>query len=81
MRVDVTVYSQPGCGVCRVVKLYLQEQGVRFREYDVSRDTDALQEMVDLTGGARTVPVVAVDGQPVLGFDRRRLDELLGAQA
>jgi glutaredoxin 3 len=79
--VKVTVYSSPTCGVCTAVKHYLKYRNVAYREYDVSRDTDALQEMVDLTGGAHTVPVVAVDGQPVVGFNRERLDTLLGIES
>lgn len=74
----VTVYSSPACGVCTAVKHYLKYRDVNFAERDVSRDTDALQEMVNLTGGARTVPVVAVDGEAVVGFNRERLDELIG---
>ncbi len=74
----VTVYARPGCGVCTVVKGYLASNGVRFREFDVSRDPEALQEMVNLTGGARTLPVVAVRDEAVIGFAKERLDELLG---
>lgn len=77
----VEVYSRPGCGVCTAVKGYLRSQGVSFREHDISRSPDALQEMVNLTGGARTVPVVAVGEEAVVGFNKDRLDELLGAQA
>jgi len=76
MRVDL--YSRPGCGVCNALKGYLQMQGVRFREHDVSRDPEALQELVNLTGGARTLPVVSVGDKAVLGFDKERLDQLLG---
>jgi glutaredoxin 3 len=79
--VHVEVYSRPGCGVCTAVKGYLKSRGVRFREHDISRDPDALQEMVNLTGGARTVPVIAVGDEAVIGFQKERLDELLGAQA
>lgn len=75
---NVTVYSRPGCGVCTAVKGYLARQGVRFREFDVSRDQDAMQEMVNLTGGARSLPVVAVGDTAVVGFAKERLDQLLG---
>ncbi|MFZ5825447.1 MAG: glutaredoxin family protein [Bacillota bacterium] len=78
---NVDLYSKPDCGVCTAVKGYLRSQGVRFREHDISRNPDALQEMVNLTGGATTVPVVAVGDQAVVGFNKDRLDELLGAQA
>lgn len=49
---------------------------VAFSEYDVSRDRAAAMEMVNLTG-QMGVPVVVVDGQPVIGFNRPLLQELL----
>lgn len=74
---NVRVFSRPGCGVCTAVKGYLGRQGVRFREFDVSRDPEAMQEMVNLTGGALTLPVVAVGDSAVAGFRKERLDQLL----
>jgi S1-C subfamily serine protease len=49
---------------------------VKYVEYDVSRDRAAAQEMVNLTG-QMGVPVIVVNGQPVIGFNRIRLQELL----
>jgi len=54
--------------------------GVAFKEYDVSLDRAAAQEMVNLTG-QMGVPVIVVDGEVVIGFDRARLQELLTAGA
>lgn len=76
----INVYSSPGCGVCTAVKHYLKRRGVEYREYDISRDPDALQEMVNLTGGARTVPVVSNGYQTVIGFDSESLERMVGAQ-
>ena len=73
---DVKVYTTPTCGYCHQVKDYLRQRGVRFTEYDVSRDRAAAQEMVDRTG-QMGVPVILVDGETVIGFDRPRLDALL----
>ncbi|MFO8101449.1 MAG: glutaredoxin domain-containing protein [Dehalococcoidia bacterium] len=73
---NVKVYSTPTCGYCRQAKNFLHERGVQFTEYDVSRDQAAAQEMVSLTG-QMGVPVIAVDGQAVIGFDRARLERLL----
>jgi S1-C subfamily serine protease len=50
---------------------------VKYSEYDVSRDRAAAEEMVSLTG-QMGVPVTVIDGQPVIGFDRVRLQALLG---
>ncbi len=48
-----------------------------FREVDVSRDAAAARDMVRRTG-QMGVPVIEIDGRPVVGFDRRRIDSLLG---
>jgi len=58
------------------VKEYLSRQGIPFREADVGRDPAAAAEMVRLSG-QRGVPVTVINGQPVVGFDRLRLDQLL----
>jgi S1-C subfamily serine protease len=49
---------------------------VKYIEYDVSRDREAGEEMVELTG-QMGVPVVVIDGQAVIGFDRARIQALL----
>jgi S1-C subfamily serine protease len=50
--------------------------GVKFTEYDVSRDENAAEEMVKKSG-QMGVPVITIDGQVVIGFDRTRLRALL----
>lgn len=73
---DIKVYSTPTCGYCRQAKKYLSNRGVEYTEYDVSCDQRAAQEMMNLTGQAG-VPVIVVDGQIIIGFDRFRIDVLL----
>jgi S1-C subfamily serine protease len=51
---------------------------VKYTEYDVSRDRTAAQEMVQATG-QMGVPVIIVDGEVVIGFDRERLKALVSA--
>ena len=74
MRVDI--YTSPTCGYCHQAKQFLNERGIRYFEYDVSRDQDAAERMVNLTG-QMGVPVLVIDGQVVLGFDRNRIESLL----
>ena len=73
---EVKVYSTPTCGYCRMAKQYLTEKGVDFKEYDVSVDSTAASEMVNLTG-QMGVPVITVDNEVVIGFNRAMLDKLL----
>lgn len=49
-----------------------------FTEHDVSRDSAAAEEMVSLTG-QMGVPVIVVDGQAIIGFDRPRLQQFLAS--
>lgn len=51
---------------------------MKYTEHDVSRDRNAASEMVNLTG-QMGVPVIIVDGQAVIGFDRQRLQQLISA--
>jgi S1-C subfamily serine protease len=59
-----------------MAKKYLSERGIPYIEYDVSRDRQAADEMVNLTG-QMGVPVIVIDGQVIIGFDRQKLEQLL----
>ena len=49
-----------------------------YKEFDVSRDSAAADEMVKLTGQFG-VPVIIIDNKPVVGFNRERIRELLAS--
>jgi len=77
---SVVVYTTPTCGFCHQVKAYLHQRGVPFTEHDVSRDRQAAAEMVRLSG-QQGVPVVLIDGQVIVGFNRPLIDQLLAQRA
>jgi glutaredoxin 3 len=77
---SVTLYTTPTCGFCHQLKNYLNQRGVTYTEYDVSRNRDAAVEMVRISG-QQGVPVLVMDGQVVVGFDRPRIERLLAQQA
>jgi glutaredoxin 3 len=74
---DVTIYTTPTCGFCHMAKSYFQHEGVKYKEIDVSSDMAAAQEMVNKSGQLG-VPVIDVDGQITIGFDKPKLQQLLG---
>lgn len=74
---EVIVYTTPTCPWCQAVKNYLAERGIPFQEVDVSTDMEAALEMIRKSG-QQGVPVVEIDGEVVVGFDRERIDALLG---
>ena len=73
----VLVFTTPTCPWCIRAKQYLRRRHVPFREVDVSRDAAAARDLVRRTG-QMGVPVVEIDGRPVVGFDKRQIDRLLG---
>lgn len=73
----VKVYSTPTCPYCKMAKEYLSGKKIPYQDIDVSRDQKAAEEMVKLSG-QMGVPVIVIDGQIVKGFDKKRIDSLLG---
>lgn len=73
---EVRIYTTPTCGYCKQAKAYLTRKGVRYTEYDVTKDQAALDEMVKLSG-AKSVPVIVACEQMMIGFNSTRLDQML----
>jgi len=75
----VTVYSTPTCSWCQLAKDHLQSHGISFDDIDVSVDMSRAREMVEKSG-QYGVPVIDIDGEIIVGFDRGRIDSLLNIQ-
>ena len=74
----VKVYSLTSCPWCDKVKKYLKSKGVEYEECNIEISDEALAECKKLTND-EAVPVTTADGKNfVLGFDKAKLDELLG---
>ncbi len=73
----VIIFTTPTCTFCNQTKRYLRERGIKFKEVDVSRDPAAARDMVRRSG-QHGVPVIDIGGKIVVGFDRPKIDRLLG---
>ncbi len=60
---------------CNKVQEFLAGKRVPFESWDVSQDERDLNELIDL--GYQTTPVTIIDGEIVIGFDRKRIEKLL----
>ena len=74
---NVKVYSTPSCPFCIKVKQFLQDQNVEFENIDVSSDQEKVQEMVQKSG-QMGVPVLDVEGDIIVGFDKEKIVKALG---
>lgn len=74
---DVKVYSTPTCPYCIRVKQFLKENNIAYKEFDVAANHAAVKEMVDKSG-QMGVPVLDIEGEIIVGFDKDRIKAALG---
>ncbi len=77
-RPRVTIYTTSTCPYCRSAMRYMDSIGQPYTNRDVEVDPGAYGECMEKTGGREGVPVIDVDGRIMQGWDRDRLDALLG---
>jgi glutaredoxin 3 len=81
----VIIYGTSWCGACREARRYLSERKIPFADRDVEKDPAAARELATkaarLGVPADRVPVLEVRGRLLIGFDRARLEALLGEPA
>lgn len=73
----VEIYTTPYCAYCKMAKEYFAKNNIEYSEYDVASDIVRRQEMLDKTHQFG-VPVIIIDGKIVIGFDRPKINQLLG---
>ena len=70
----VIIYSTDWCAFCKQAEKFLDTKNVAWVDYDIEKDARAHDELMEKIGGNfRGVPVIDVDGEIILGFDRPRL--------
>ena len=76
-QVKIRVFSTLACPYCVTLEKFLEEEGFSFEKIDVGADEKAREEMIEKSG-QMGVPVVEIDQQIIIGFDRKKIVELLG---
>lgn len=75
----ITIYTTPTCVYCKMAKAFFRENDVAYEEKNVAMDASAREEML-AKSNQMGVPVIDVDGQIIVGFDKSRLAELIGGK-
>ncbi|NOR87359.1 MAG: NrdH-redoxin [Bacteroidales bacterium] len=73
----VTVYSTPSCSWCTTLKKHLDHHGIKYRDIDISKDSKVAEEMTKRSG-QQGVPQTDISGQMIVGFDKNKINSLLG---
>jgi len=72
----VIIYSTPTCPYCQMAKVFLKQHNIAYTEHNVAEDMQAQKEMIEKSK-QMGVPVIDIDGEIVIGFDKKRMKELL----
>jgi len=72
----IKVYSTSSCPYCQMAKEFLKEHRIEFEDINVQEDPAAGQEMVRKSG-QYGVPVIDIEGEIIVGFDKERIKQIL----
>ena len=66
---EVIVYTTKVCPYCVRAKQLLKGKGVEFSEVDISSDPELRMQVMEKSGGRRTVPQIFINDAPIGGYD------------
>ena len=72
----IRIFSTPSCPYCVTLKEFLKEKNFEFTDIDVSQDQNALEEMMAKTK-QMGVPVIDINGEFIVGFNKEKICQLL----
>ncbi len=78
---NIILYTAAWCGFCRSEKQYLESKNISYIAKDIEEDEAAYHELMEKLGGRenfRGIPVTDIEGEIILGFDRPKINQVLG---
>ena len=74
---NVAIYTTPYCVYCKMAKEYFEKNNILYKEYDVASDLTARAEMLNKSH-QMGVPVIEINNEVIVGFNRSLVDKALG---
>jgi len=74
---EVKVYTTPTCPYCKMAKKFLDDNGIKYQEFNVAEDKAAREEMRNKCSSL-AVPTICFDDEWIVGFDEAQLRAKLG---
>jgi len=75
MNKKIEIYSSNTCGYCSMAKDYFSEKHLDYIEYNISEDANSRKRLMQM--GYMSVPVILIEGEEVLGFDKDKMEKML----
>jgi glutaredoxin 3 len=74
---EVFIYSTPSCHFCAMTKAFLQLHEIPYTEFNVAADPTKRAEMIQKSG-QMGVPVIVINGNLIVGYNKPKIMSLLG---
>lgn len=74
---EVKIYTTPGCPYCKMAKKFLDDNSVKYQEFNVAEDKAAREEMRKKCRSLG-VPTICFDNEILVGFNEAELRQKLG---
>ncbi|MBY0123696.1 glutaredoxin domain-containing protein [Bacillus sp. S/N-304-OC-R1] len=72
----ITVYTTTRCPYCVMIKNFLNQQNLPFKEVNVEQNPLMMQELMRITG-QMGVPQTEINGKWVIGYDPEQIMKAL----
>lgn len=74
---EVKIYTTPTCPYCKIAKKFLDDNGIKYQEFNIVEDKAAREEMKNRCNSL-TVPTICFNSEVLTGFNEAELREKLG---
>jgi len=74
----VVIYTGPSCPYCVAAKTLLKNKNISFEEINLGEQPDKMNEMLQKSGGRRTVPQIFIGETHIGGSDELHTLEKAG---
>ena len=75
----VKIYTTNHCPYCVIAKEFFKKNNVGYTEINVEEDEAAAEEMIEKSG-QMGVPVIDIEGEIIVGFNRNAIEKALKAK-
>lgn len=72
----VEIFTSSTCEYCHMAMDFLKENNIEFLEHNISEDAESRKDL--MKKGYRSVPVIVIDEEYIVGFDKAKVSSLLG---
>ncbi len=76
---QITIYGADWCAFCHEAMRYLDKLNVAYIYKNVDLNSDDAKTVVEKSGQTG-IPVIDMDGEIIVGFDRPKIDSTLKAK-